>query len=250
MAKSDQNSAEHANRWFPATHWTQVMAARRVGSTEAAEALEQLCGVYWYPIYAYVRRKGHSDEDAKDIVQGFFYHILERNLMGSADRTKGKFRSFLLGSLNYFVANRHDFENAKKRGGGMTFISLDGKAPEERYALEPVDDSSPEKLFDRHWASDLLDQAMSRLREEYRQQGKAQLFDQLKPFLTDDTGSGDYAPVAAALDMKPGAVTTAVHRLRQRYAESIETEIARTVDSKSEIANERQYICEVLSTIR
>src|SRR5688572_32863663 len=132
-------------QWFPVTHWTDIVAARREGSATALEALNRLCGTYWYPIYAYIRRKGHSDADAKDIAQAFFFHILERNLLGSADRTKGKFRSFLLGSLNYFLANLRDFEQAKKRGGGAILISLDDKTGEERYALEPVDDLRSEE---------------------------------------------------------------------------------------------------------
>jgi len=239
---------EEGNRagWFPATHWTDIVAARREGSIAAAEALNRLCNTYWYPIYAYIRRKGRSDADAKDICQAFFFHVLERNLLGSADRTKGKFRSFLLGSLNYFLANLKDFEQAKKRGGGSVFISLDDKAGEERYALEPVDDLSPEKLFERRWALDLHEQAILHLREEYRRQGKEQIFDHLKPFLTDQTDSGDYIAVARSLKMTPGAVTTAANRLRGRYGEFITAEIARTVASPEEISGERRYICEVL----
>ena len=233
-------------RWFPATHWTDVVAARREGSATAAEALNRLCGTYWYPIYAYVRRKGHSEEDAKDIVQAFFFHILERNLLGSADRTKGKFRSFLLGSLNYFMANRKDFEQAKKRGGGAILISLDDKTGEERYALEPVDNVTPEKLFERRWAMDLHDQAIRHLRDEYCRQGKEPLFNQLKPFLSDQTDSGDYVVVARSLNMTPGAVTTAANRLRNRYGNFINEEIARTVASPEEIPSERRYICEIL----
>jgi RNA polymerase sigma-70 factor (ECF subfamily) len=233
-------------QWFPATHWTDIVAARREGSTAAAEALNRLCTTYWYPIYAYVRRKGHSDADAQDIVQGFFFHILERNLLGSADRTKGKFRSFLLGSLNYFLANLRDFEQAKKRGGGSIIISLDEKIGEERYALEPVDNLSPEKLFERRWALDLHEQAILHLHQEYRSQGKEPLFERLKPFLSDQTDSGDYAAVAQALKMTPGAVTTAANRLRGRYGELITTEVARTVASAEEIPGERRYIFEVL----
>src|SRR5688572_12525664 len=233
-------------QWFPVTHWTDIVAARREGSATALEALNRLCGTYWYPIYAYIRRKGHSDADAKDIAQAFFFHILERNLLGSADRTKGKFRSFLLGSLNYFLANLRDFEQAKKRGGGAILISLDDKTGEERYALEPVDDLSPEKLFERRWALDLHEQAVLHLREDYCRQGKEQLFDHLKPFLSDQTDSGDYATMARALKMTPGAVTTAVNRLRGRYGEFINAEIARTVATPEEIPGERRYICEVL----
>ena len=233
-------------QWFPVTHWTDIVAARREGSASAAEALNRLCSTYWYPIYAYIRRKGHSDADAKDIAQAFFFHILERNLLGSADRTKGKFRSFLLGALNYFLANLKDFEQAKKRGGGATIISLDEKIGEERYSLEPVDDLSPEKLFERRWAFDLHEQAVLHLREDYSRQGKDQLFDRLKPFLSDQTDSGDYASVSRALNMTLGAVTTAVNRLRGRYGEFINAEIARTVATPEEIPGERRYICEIL----
>jgi DNA-directed RNA polymerase specialized sigma24 family protein len=247
MAKNENKEPAGQGRWFPPTRWTEIMAAGRDGSPAAVEALNRLCGAYWYPVYAYIRRRGHSDEDAKDVAQAFFFHVLERNLLGSADRTKGKFRSFLLGALNYFLANRHDFEQAQKRGGGMVFISLDDKAPEERYALEPADELSPEKLFDRRWAMDLLHHARGELLEEHRRQGKERIFEQLSPFLNEESGSGDYLPVASALGMTPGAVTTAVHRLRHRYAELIDAEIARTVASQEEIPSERHYLYEVLS---
>lgn len=233
-------------QWFPVTHWTDIVAARRDGSAMATEALNRLCSTYWYPVYAYIRRKGHSDADAKDIAQGFFFHILERNLLGSADRTKGKFRSFLLGALNYYLANLKDFEQAKKRGGGATLISLDDKTGQERYALEPVDDLSPEKLFERRWALDLHEQAVLHLQADYCRQGKDQIFDQLKPFLSDQTDAGDYVSVARALNMTPGAVTTAVNRLRGRYGEFINAEITRTVGTPEEIPSERRYICEIL----
>jgi DNA-directed RNA polymerase specialized sigma24 family protein len=246
MPEDESSESEQKGQWFPVTHWTDIMAARREGSAVAAEALNRLCSTYWYPIYVYIRRKGNSDEDAKDIAQSFFLHVLERNLLGSADRTKGKFRSFLLGSLNYFLANRKEFEQAKKRGGGAHFISLDEKTAEERYALEPVDELSPEKLFERRWALELHEQSIHHLREHYRRDGKQQLFDHLKPFLSDQTDAGDYAAVARALNMTPGAVTTAASRLRGRYGEFINAEIARTVASPEEIPSERRYICEIL----
>ena len=148
--------------------------------------------------------------------------------------------------MNYFLSNLKDFEQAKKRGGGATFISLDEKIGEERYALEPVDDLSPEKLFERRWALDLHEQAVLHLREDYCRQGKEQVFDQLKPFLSDQSDSGDYLTKARALNMTPGAVTTAVNRLRGRYGEFITAEIARTVATPAEVPGERRYICEVL----
>ena len=246
MSTDEYNQDPPQAHRFPATHWTDVVAARREGSSAAAEALNRLCTTYWYPIYAYIRRKGHSDADAKDIAQGFFYHILEKNLLGSADRTKGKFRSFLLGSLNYFLANLYEFEHAQKRGGGAVMVSLDDKIGEERYSLEPIDELSPEKLFERRWALDLHEQAILHLEADYRRQGKEQLFLHLKPFLVDQTDPGDYQNVARALNMSPGAVTTASSRLRSRYGEFIDAEIARTVASPEEIPAERRYICEVL----
>jgi DNA-directed RNA polymerase specialized sigma24 family protein len=246
MPEDKPTDEDQRARWFPVTHWTDIAAASREGSATAAEALNRLCSTYWYPIYAYIRRKGHSEADAKDIAQGFFFHVLERNLLGSADRTKGKFRSFLLGSLNYFLANLRDFEQAKKRGGGAIVISLDEKSGEERYALEPVNDLSPEKLFERRWALDLHGQAILQLREDYCRQGKEEIFECLKPFLSDQTDSGDYVAVARTLSMTPGAVTTAVNRLRGRYGEFINAEIARTVSTPEEIPSERRYICEIL----
>ena len=246
MAIEDSTDDGQKGRWFPVTHWTDIVTARRDGSATAVEALNRLCSTYWYPIYAYIRRKGQSEADAKDIAQGFFFHVLERNLLGAADRTKGKFRSFLLGSLNYYLANLKDFERAKKRGGGATLISLDEKNVEERYALEPVDDLSPEKLFERRWAFDLHEEAIGHLREDYCRQGKGRVFDLLKPFLSTQSDAGDYASVARVLNMTPGAVTTAVNRLRNRYGELITAEIARTVGTPEEIPSERRYICELL----
>jgi DNA-directed RNA polymerase specialized sigma24 family protein len=246
MALDESTTQAQQGGWFPPTHWTDLAAARRQGSATAAEALDRLCATYWYPIYAYVRRKGHSEEDAKDIVQAFFFHVLERNLMGAADRTKGKFRSFLLGALNYFLANHRAFEQAKKRGGGAVFVSFDEKLGEERYVLEPVDDLTPEKLFERRWALNLHEQVVLRLREEYYRHGKEQLFNHLKPFLSDETDSGDYATIARTLQMTPGAITTAASRFRSRYGEFIDEEIARTVASPEEISSERRYIREAL----
>lgn len=246
MPANEPTEPDSKATWFPATRWTDIVAASRDASPASAEALDRLCRTYWYPIYAYIRRKGHSESDAKDIAQEFFFHVLEKQLVGHADRTKGKFRSFLLGALNYFLANLRDFEQAKKRGGGMLIVSLDEQTGEERYALEPADELSPEKLFERRWALDLHDQAVFRLREEYSRQGKERLFDQLKPFLTDQTDPGEYAALARDLGMTPGAVTTATNRVRARYGEFLTAEVARTVASPEEVPNERRYICELI----
>src|SRR3989454_3387985 len=184
MPEDDQTERSSKGSWFPATHWTDIIAARREGSASATDALNRLCSVYWYPIYAYIRRRGTAEDEAKALAQSFFYHVIERNLLGSADRAKGKFRSFLLGALNYFLSNRYEFEHAQKRGGGVVFISLDDKTPEGRYALEPLDRISPEKLFYQRWARDLLGQASLHPSADYGPQDQEHPFAYTQPFLS------------------------------------------------------------------
>jgi RNA polymerase sigma-70 factor (ECF subfamily) len=233
--------------WFTTTHWTMVLSARRSDSPQAAEALEKLCRTYWYPLYAYVRRRGHAPHDAQDLTQEFFARLLGNNYLGAVDREKGKFRSFLLASLNHFLSNERDRANAAKRGGGRTVISLDETVAEGQYQLEPASDVSPEKVFEQRWAVTLLDQAFKRLREEFAAAGKAELFDQLKPFLAEGASSGDYASVGAQLHMTPSAVAVAVHRLRQRYGELVRAEIANTVASPADIEDEMRHLLAVLA---
>jgi RNA polymerase sigma-70 factor (ECF subfamily) len=231
---------------FATTHWSVVLAARESDASQAAAALEKLCRTYWYPLYAYVRRKGYGAEDAQDLTQEFFARLLARNFLNVADRNKGKFRSFLLGSLEHFLAREWTRAHAQKRGGGKAVFSLDELNAENRYLLEPADELTADKIFDRRWATTLLDQAMSRLREECAAGGKGDLFEKAQNYLAGEKGEASYAEIAAALNMSEGAVKVAVHRLRQRYGELVRAEIAQTVAISEEADEELRYLFAVL----
>jgi RNA polymerase sigma-70 factor (ECF subfamily) len=223
---------------FALTHWSVVLAAGRSDSTQARDALERLCRTYWFPIYAFVRRQGHSPHDAQDLTQEFFARLLAKHYLADADRAKGRFRSFLLASLKHFLANEWDKARAQKRGGGQVMIPIDIKTAETSCGFEPADDSTPDKIFERRWALTLLDQVLRRLRDEYVRDGKERLFEQLKPTLTEASRSVPYAEIATRLGTSEGAVKGAVHRLRQCYRELLRAEIADTVASPAEIDDE------------
>jgi RNA polymerase sigma-70 factor (ECF subfamily) len=223
---------------FAATSWTNVLAAQRAGAPGAAEALEKLCQTYWYPLYAYVRRRGNDPHKAQDLTQEFFYRLIRENYLGAVDRRRGKFRSFLLAALNHFLSNQRDYERAAKRGGGQTLISLDDTDAETRFLREPSCDLSPEKIFERNWFLALLDQALARLREELRDTGRGEAFDHLKQFILEDADPGDYNAVAVPLRMTPNAVAVTVHRWRDRYKKLVHEEIMRTVGDLGEVEEE------------
>jgi RNA polymerase sigma-70 factor (ECF subfamily) len=231
---------------FAATSWTDVLAAQRSGSPEAAVALEKLCQVYWYPLYSYIRRKGHDPHKAQDLNQEFFYRLIKENYLGAVDRRRGKFRSFLLAALNHFLSNQRDHERAAKRGGGQILLSLDDTDAEDRFKLEPSSDLSPEKIFERNWFMTLLDHALNRLFEEQTAAGRAQLFTLVKPFIIDDAESGDYNTVATRLKMTPNAVAVTVHRWRERYKKLVHEEVLRTVANTSELDDELRRFFTVL----
>jgi RNA polymerase sigma-70 factor (ECF subfamily) len=231
---------------FAPTSWTDVLAAQRGGSREAEAALEKLCLTYWYPLYAYLRRKGFDPHKAQELNQEFFYRLLKENYLGAVDRRKGKFRSFLLAALNHFVSNQRDHERAAKRGGGQTLISLDDTDAENRFKLEPASDLSPEKIFERNWFMTLFEQALARLREEQTAAGRAELFEQLKLFVVEDAESGDYNNAAARVKMTPNAVAVTVHRWRERYKTLVREEVLRTVADPSEIEDELRRFFTVL----
>jgi RNA polymerase sigma factor (sigma-70 family) len=231
---------------FSTTHWSLVLAAGDTKSPEAKEALERLCRTYEYPIYAYVRRKGYRREDAQDLTQEFFSRLVARNYLSVADRNRGKFRSFLLGSLEHFLAREWTKAHAQKRGGGRAIFSLDEADAESRYLREPAHDMTPERIFDRRWATTLLDQAMSRLREECAANKKGDLLARVEPHLSGEKGEASYADIAPALNMSEGAVKVAVHRLRRRYGELVRTEIEHTVATPDEVDEELQYLFRVL----
>jgi len=224
---------------FAATSWTNVLAAQQAGSPEAEAALEKLCRAYWYPLYAYLRRKGQDPHKAQDLTQEFLYRLIKENYLGAADRKRGKFRSFLLASLNHFVSNQWDYDHAVKRGGRVNFVSLDDTETETRFMKEPATaELSPEKIFERNWFLALFDEALARLREEQKTAGKVELFDQLKQFVIEDAEAGDYSAAAQRANMTPNAVAVTVHRLRERYKKLVHEEVVRTVADPSEIGEE------------
>jgi len=227
---------------FAATRWTVVLAAGQAPSPQAGRALEELCRTYWYPLYAYVRRRGYEVHEAEDLTQEFFARLLAKNYLGDVDREKGKFRSFLLASLKHFLANEWDRARAARRGGGASHLSLDTQTAETRYRSEPADDLSPDRLLDRQWALALLDQVLGRLQAEFVEDGKGKLFDHLKVFLTEGKGATSYAEIAAKLGMTEGAAKVAVHRLRRRYRELLREQISQTVATPAEIDDEIRHL--------
>jgi RNA polymerase sigma factor (sigma-70 family) len=231
---------------FATTHWSVVLAAGRADSPQAQRSLEQLCQTYWLPLYSYVRRRGYAEADAQDLTQGFFEWLLQRNWLGRADQQRGRFRSFLLTSLNGYLANEWDKARAQKRGGGRT-ISLPFNAADTHCGWEPADNVTPEQSFEWRWALTLLDHVMSRLCAEYARQDKAQLFEQLKPCLLGDRSAQPYALLASQLGITEGSVKVAVHRLRQSYRQLLREEIAHTVARPEEIEEEMRHLFAVLA---
>ena len=230
---------------FSATHWTLVLTAGTDGSA-AHQAIAELCERYWEPLYACARRTGLSPEDAEDTVQGLFADLLERSAFQRVDRAKGKFRSFLLAAFKNFLSHERERQQALKRGGGAAIIHLDSHDAEERYALEPADDLSPDKLYDRRWARVLLDRAQARLAEQYAASGQSSLFEHLRPALGSSRAQVDYATMSAALGMSEGALKVAAHRLRERYRTVLREEVAATVASAEDIDTELRHLIEAL----
>jgi RNA polymerase sigma-70 factor (ECF subfamily) len=244
----DTSTAATAHRdWFTTTHWSVVLSARDSDSPQAAAALEKLCRTYWYPLYAYVRHQGNDETSAKDLTQEFFFRLLQKHRLDQVQRERGRFRSFLLASMKHFLADEWDKARAQKRGGGQAVLSLDDTTAEDRYRLEPADNLTPDKLFEQRWALTLLDQAKTRLKEEYAQAGKADLYDRLRVFEGGDPGAPTYAAIAAEFGLTESAVKSAAHRLRQRYGELVREEVAHTVDSPAEVDGELRHLIGVLS---
>lgn len=233
---------------FATTHWSVVLGAGQDDSPRAATALEALCSTYWYPLYAYVRRQGYDVADAQDLTQGFFAHILSRGFLKRASPSKGKFRSFLLGALKYFLADEWAKLRAQKRGGGSIPVFLDAQTAEDRYRLEPVDIKNPETLFERRWATALLDRVLERLEEEFSSANRKRVFDAVRVFLLGEKDTASYAQVAATLDMTEGAVKVAVHRLREHYRVLFREEVAHTVEAPDEVNDEVRHLFAVLAS--
>jgi RNA polymerase sigma-70 factor (ECF subfamily) len=232
---------------FATTHWSVVLAAGHDSSPNAGEALETLCRNYWLPLYAYVRRKGHTPEKAQDLTQAFFERLLEQHTLSRARRERGRFRSFLLTSLQNFLGHEWEKERAAKRGGGRYVLSWDQVSAESSYQLEAVSELPPDKAFEKRWALTIFQQALNRLHEEFVRLGKGEVFEQLKCFLTQEPGANGYPGVAERLGMTPAAVAVSVHRLRKRYGELVRDEIAHTVSSPAEIEEEMRYLIALMS---
>lgn len=235
-----------SNRTFLTTHWSVVIEAGQHGTESAKQALETLCAAYWYPIYVYVRRKGYGPEDAQDLTQEFFSQLIGKGHFSQADRTRGKFRNFLLGTLDHFLAREWRRAHRQKRGGQFTFVSLDEKTAEERYSHEPADNDTPEKKFLRQWARTVLEQTMEKLARECEADGKGPLFREVKNLLAGERDNGAYEGIAERLSMNGGAVRVAVHRLRQRYGELLRSEIAQTVEHPAEVDEELAHLLAAL----
>ncbi len=227
---------------FDTTQWTLVVAAGDSQHPDSRTALEDLCQSYWYPLYAYRRRRGYAREEAEDVVQGFFTQLLDKKYLKAADRERGRFRSFLLTSLKNFAANEWDRKKAQKRGGATTTLSLDFETAEGRYHLDPADEQTPEQVFDRGWAVTQLRQALERVGAESTGGESERRFELLKGYLTGDAQDVRYKDVADELDMSEGAVKVAVHRLRQRFGDVLRDEVTRTLNDPADVDDEIRHL--------
>lgn len=228
----------HKGGRFLTTHWTVVRDAGDPDSPGYRTALATLCETYWYPLYAYLRRYGCDPHEAEDLTQGFLARMLDKEDFRLADPERGKFRSFLMASLRHFTANERKHAKRIKRGGAATPVPIDVKDAELHYAQEAVNDLTPEKLFERSWALNVLEQAVDRLEDEWRSSNKTEQFDALKAYLTPGAASATYRETAQSLDMTEGAVKVAVHRLRRAYRAQLRAVIAETVSTENDVEEE------------
>lgn len=230
---------------FPTTWWTLVIAAADSGRPEARSALESLCETYWYPLYAYVRRRGYPADQAQDLTQEFFVRVMEGRYLDRADREKGRFRAFILTSLKFFLSDESDRSRAQKRGGGR-LLSFEMSSGEARYQREPAHDETPERIFERRWALSVLERVVDRLRSEFVQHGRVEHFDRLKSFLLAQSDTS-YAALAAEMGKSEGALKVAVHRLRKRYRDLFRQEIAETLADGEDVESEIRHLASALT---
>ena len=239
---SDCASSSAPGDIFATTHWTVVLAAGQRSTPQSAHALEELCQTYWFPLYAYVRRRGHNKPDAEDLTQAFFARFLEKNFLENLASEKGRFRAFLLAALKNFLANEWDKSRAQKRGGGSAHLSLDWQTADTQFQIASNAEPSPDQVFDREWALALLAKVIGRLQGECIADGKGGLFEQLKTFLTAGSDSRSHADAASSLNMDEVAVRVAVHRLRKRYRVLLRDEIAQTLADESQVDEEMRAL--------
>jgi RNA polymerase sigma-70 factor (ECF subfamily) len=230
---------------FPTTRWTLVVAAGDPRRKDARSALVSLCENYWYPLYAYLRRRGYAPDQAQDLTQEFFMRVLEGRYLDRADPEKGRFRSFILTSLKFFVADEQDRQRAQKRGGGA-IVSLEFSSGEERYQREPGHYETPDRIFERRWALSMLERVMERLGDEFVQHGRPENFERMKVFLLGQS-EAPYADLAREMNTSEGALKVAIHRLRKRYRELFRQEIADTVADPAKVESELRYLAAVLT---
>jgi RNA polymerase sigma-70 factor (ECF subfamily) len=232
---------------FATTQWSLVLAAGLRGSAANDDALGRLCALYWYPVFAFVRSRGHGPEEAEDLTQGFFARLIEKGDLASADQSRGRFRSFLLSACQHFLANQNERRLARKRGGGRPALSIDVVDAEGRYVRSLGHDETPEVLYERQWCLTLLAGVLEDLRDEYEATGRGRLFERLKPYLTADDDGVTYAEAARDLAMTEGAIKVAVHRLRNRYRQALRVTVAATVASTDDVADEIQHCLRALA---
>ncbi|HOW65735.1 MAG TPA: sigma-70 family RNA polymerase sigma factor [Candidatus Paceibacterota bacterium] len=244
----ESEQAETRSGVFATTHWSVVLEAGGPQTPQSAAALEQLCRTYWYPLYAYLRRTGCNPDDAEDLVQGFFVYFLEGQILRSVEREGGRFRSFLLGTLKHFVSDQKDKASAQKRGGGRQLISWELAEAEHRFFREPAEDESPDRLYERRWASVLLEHAMERLQQEWASSGKADVFAQLKGFVSGEKGLASYAEAADQANLSPNALKSAIFRLRRRYHELVREEVGHTVADPGELKEELRHLLSLFNS--
>ena len=229
------------------THWTTVLQAAQTGTPEKSSALEKLCRAYWYPLFVFVRRKGYAQQDAEDLTQAFFEYVLSKEAMKKVDQSKGRFRSFLLAAMSNFLANEWDKRKAQRRGGDYrTFVFTDC-SPEELYRHEPVENYTPERLFERRWAFIVIERVIGKLRVEYENTGRKELVTAIEPFLTAETTGPALVAPAGQLGMSPEALKVAVHRMRRRFGLLLRGEVALTVSSDEEVDAEVRALLTAIS---
>jgi RNA polymerase sigma factor (sigma-70 family) len=247
MRAGDSSMGGEADQ-FHTTRWTLVIASADDQSQAGRAALAALCQTYWYPLYAFARRRGHSPPDAQDLTQGFFQHVLEHRALSKVDRLKGKFRSFLLACFQNYLSVQAQRAHRLKRGGICQFVSLDLETAESRYLLEPADYLTPEKIFEARWALTLLEDSMAVLRNEYVAQGKESVFDTLRAFvgIEESTAEASYEEAAKALDVGVVTVKRLIRRLRKQYLSVVREQVARTVSNPAEIEGEIRTLCDAL----
>lgn len=240
---------DHWGDQFPDTHWSLLISAQKEDPDPSARerSLTDLCRRYWYPLYAYLRKRGRSSHDAQDLTQGFFAYLLNGDRIAGLDPARGKFRSYLLGAMDHFLNDRRKYENAQKRGGGMVPISIEKEMAEHRFQNEPSDDLTAEKHFDRKWALTVITEAQSELGQEFTEKGKGPIFNEIGEYLLNSPEPGEYAAIATRLDLKEDNLRAIVSRMRKKFKEILRSQVRATVSSDEEIDEEIQYLLNVFS---